>query len=265
MTRPISASGLSMFRNCPMSFYYKYIAGFKPLGVQDTEQLQMGKIFHSILEGEPIDYGLDRKTQLSIEASADYIRNRYVIQSIGSTIAEVSDNTITEYQLENDGFTGFIDLVVQDDDGDTLIDYKYVASLDYAEGYKIGDQTKLYPYLYTNQTGRPVKQMVFLCVVKPTIRLRREETEEEYFERIQEWYGDFTCRVKEVVINREELDELAQELADDLLYIRHMIDNAMFYRNNGSCNKYGQNCQFYPICYKEKDWNMLYIKREDDE
>ena len=76
--RELSASGLSMFRNCPKSFEYKYIQGIKRVDQAETEQLTVGKVFHSILEGDPLEAELEPKLQMSIEASADFVKNRYV-------------------------------------------------------------------------------------------------------------------------------------------------------------------------------------------
>ena len=137
--RELSASGLSMFRNCPKSFEYKYIQGIKRVDQIETEQLTIGKVFHSILEGEPLEAELEPKLQMSIEASADFVKNNYVIEALGSTLAEVDGDTTKEFELKQDGFIGFIDLVIRQPDGDILVDYKYVASLDYANNYRISD------------------------------------------------------------------------------------------------------------------------------
>ena len=263
--RNISASGLSMFRGCPKSFYYKYVEGLRRIDQTDTEQLQIGKIFHALLEGEKPEIELDFKTTLSIEASADFVKNGYRIQALeGKTLAEFDKNTKKEFELTEDGFIGFIDLVIEREDGDILVDYKYVASLDYANSYRLSDQTKLYPYLYQKQTGRKAAKFIYLCVVKPTIRLKKDEQPDQYFDRVVEWYGnEFTAKIGEVVIERDKLDDLEQELAQDLHFIRHMIDNEMYYRNTGNCIKYNTKCLYYPICYEEENWEIYYEVKED--
>ena len=263
--RELSASGLSMFRNCPKSFEYKYIQGIKRVDQIETEQLTIGKVFHSILEGEPLEAELEPKLQMSIEASADFVKNKYVIEALGSTLAEVDGDTTKEFELKQDGFIGFIDLVIRQPDGDILVDYKYVASLDYADAYRISDQTKLYPYLYQKQTGRKVQKFIYLCVVKPTIRLKREETQEQYFERVKEWYTEWNSKIAEVCIDRAELDDLEAELKQDLHFIKHMRDNEMFYRNNGACNKYNTKCPYYPICYNEENWEIYFTREVKDD
>ena len=261
--RKLSASGLSMFRSCPMSFYYKYIRGIVRVEDTDTPSLRIGKMFHSILEGEPLDYIFDDKLLMSIEASADFVLNEYKVKELGNrTIGELAKNSIKEYELSIDNFIGYIDLVIQEDDGDTLIDYKYVASLDYVDSYQLSDQTKLYPYLYTKQTGRKVKQFTYICVVKPTIRQKKDESREAYFERIVEWYGNKEDSIATVFIGKDKLDKLELEIKQDLHFFKHMIDNDIFYRDTGSCTKYNSKCAYYPICYDEPDCEIYYKERD---
>ena len=242
-----------------MSFFYKYIKGLKRIDDTDTDQLKIGKIFHSILEGEPIDYGLPAKLQLSIEASADYVMNEFRFKSINNkTITELNKASKTEFELDVDGFTGFIDLVIEQEDGDILVDYKYVADLTYAQSYKLSDQTKLYPYLYELQTGRKVKQFTYLCVTKPTIRQKQTESEEAYINRVKEWYGDFDTKIAEIVIEKELLEEMTEEIKQDLHFFKHMIENEIFYKDTGSCMKYNKQCPYYPICYNEPNAETNY-------
>lgn len=260
--RKISASGLSLFRSCPKAYEYKYVKRYVRIDQQETEQLTIGKAFHSILEGEPIMPDLDEKTWLSIEASADYVKNSYKIKALkNKTLAQVDKNTMKEYELDDAGYIGYIDLVILDDkNGDTLVDYKYVSSLDYADAYRISDQTKLYPWLYTRQTGRKVNKFIYLCVVKPTIRQRKEETKQDYFERMREWYGNYDNKIGEIVIEKDELQELNLERNKDLEIFNYLRENELFWRNNGSCNKYNTQCAYYPICYKEEDWEIHFME-----
>ena len=261
--RKLSASAITTFRSCPYSFYYRYIQNLKRIDIEENENFKLGKAFHSILENANTiskDYDIDKKTFLSIVASADYIYENYKLEAVGElTLKQIFESVkvLKEYTINIDGYIGFIDLVIPLKTGDILIDYKYVGSFEYADSYAISDQSKIYPTLYTKQTGRTVAKIVYLCVNKPTIRLKKTETDTAYLERVKEWYtaGD---KVKEIIIEGEQLEELKKEFEVDMHYIKHMIENDIYYKNPSNCLKYGSQCDFFPICSNEENYEVLY-------
>lgn len=263
----LSASAVSMFRACPYSFYYKYIEKYKLLEQTENENLSLGLAFHHILENDNTiqkDFSdIDEKTFLSIRASAEYIYNNYLLESVeNKTLCDLFTNNrdiVKEFKIDQSDFIGYIDLVIPTPNGDILIDYKYVSSFDYADSYKISDQSKIYPALYTKQTGRPVVKMIYLCVAKPTIRLKKTETKEQYLNRVKEWYLEGN-KVKEVLLCGDDLKELRDEFDIDLSIIQQLIENEMYYKNPSNCNKYGKKCDYYPLCYQEPDYECLYKK-----
>lgn len=221
----------------------------------------MGSAFHYLLENKMEktldDVPLHEKEKIMIEASADYYFK---------THHHEYENSVTELELETElmgnKYRGFIDLIALDDEqGDLLIDYKFVSSLQYADNYAYGDQALLYPVLYELQTGRKVRGMKFVCVVKPTIRQRKNEELHEYFTRVKEWYNEKE-RVREVHVPITE--ERENEIIQDLTFIQHMIDNEIFFKNTGSCLSFGSQCPFMPLCRGEQGARELYKIRGDE-
>jgi hypothetical protein len=83
---------------------------------------------------------------------------------------------------------------------------------------------------------------------KPTIRIKKDETEEEFFNRMVAWYDDDTehkIRVFTVERTPEEVEQFEKEFTEicDTISTTKNI-----YRNTCNCNVWGRRCEYSSIC-----------------
>lgn len=270
----LSASSLSTFKSCPHKYNLKYVQKIKPLLVEDSEALRLGSAFHRALEtgdlsSEEYAY-FDDKTIKMIVASSNFVKNHYTFKTEdslnGLKICDLNDdNLLKEYHLNTKlgqfiNLNGFIDLVLLDDvKGDIIIDYKFTSSSAFADSYKTSDQSVIYKTAYEQQTGRKVLNVYFLVVLKPTIRLKKSETPDEYFQRVQEWYTDDKILLQKV----EKFEELQSDLEKDLTSTLHCVNNNLYFKNKSACHNYGRKCEYWALCHHEDNAELDYRKENN--
>jgi RecB family exonuclease len=142
----LSASGIKKFRNCPKSFWYKYLSDIEPPDEGEVEHFQVGNAVHDSLEevlqqenasslneqaflsklreeerGMDYNYEDSEQVQTCLEFASKFVSG-YV-----DSVISVED----KYEMEIDGveFVGFADLVADITDGgeelsDVIIDWK---------------------------------------------------------------------------------------------------------------------------------------------
>lgn len=104
------------------------------------------------------------------------------------------------------------------------------------------------------------KRKIFYTVVKkPTIRLCKNETEEDFFNRMCKWYDEDTdSKIKVLEITRT--DEEVESFRDELIKMADEMENCTnFYKVPSHCKMWGTMCEFAPIC-KHYDPNQDYIE-----
>ena len=94
---------------------------------------------------------------------------------------------------------------------------------------------------------------------KPTIRQKKNETDDEFFERMVEWYDEDTeSKIRLLEIERTdneveqfkaELDAMRYEMKNAEISDKHRTVKASpFYRNTCHCNMWGRRCEYSSIC-----------------
>ena len=118
--------------------------------------------------------------------------------------------------------------------------------------------------LYMLVTGK--ERAIYTVIQKPTIRLKKDETEEEYLERVSQWYDTEPERkilTLSVVRTKSELEEKRQEL---IYLAKEMRRRKLYYRNPTACAI--TSCPYASICLSyEPDIQLtgFYKKEKENE
>lgn len=230
----LSISRIKLFKACRRAYELKYIEGLEP--VSNADSLEIGKTYHSKLE-ELYKNGDFDASDLSKESAMATAYKKYIYPKFKVLYVEGWEScSLGEHELIGrvDGLT---------DDG-RLVEHK-TTSLDPAE-YEFNLQWDEQILAYMAMTG--TREVCYTVCRKPTIRQKRGESDEEFFNRMVEWYDEDTDRkiaLFELSRTDEEIDGFMEQLektAED------MEDPRCLYRNTLYCRAWGRQCDYAPVC-----------------
>lgn len=254
----LTASKLRSFKSCPKKYFFEYVECLKRTDV--PEALSIGSSYHANLEklfsGQTLEPPTDLPGAMA-EAFDKYIPWR------DWNIRDVEK----EYRVKlapGIYLAGKIDAICENG---IPIEHKSSGSKPdekYRERLFLDDQVSCYLTALSLIRKTPVTHIVYTVCQKPSsLRLRKGETEEEFFERQRRWYDEnpeekvtaFT-----VVRAAEELEEFRQEL----IYMGRSLQQGrkVWYRNPMAC-AIGSRCGFADICQDyDPDCLVGYVKKE---
>ena len=231
-----SISEVKAFKSCRRLWELKYCEGLVPLKKPDA--LETGAGYHDIVEalekGEPFECGFTK------EAAMATAFEKYILPKIKVTAAE----EWVEKAIGKHILFGRLDGLA--DDG-CIIEHK-TTSMDIAEGGEyeynlLWDEQVL---AYMSMTG--ARKIHYTVCKKPTIRLKKDETEEAFFDRMVEWYDTDTeqkIRMFDVIRTDEEVaafERMFEQVCDEIEHCRTA------YRNTANCNCWGRRCEYSGVC-----------------
>lgn len=246
-----SYSRLQTYKSCRRLYELKYVFNVK--STEPIEALERGTSYHDkvelLLQGKDFVHD-DSKTSAMAEAFKKYIL---------PNLNPVAQEEWFEYRtILGDKFVGRIDALNADG---AIIEHK-TTSVEINEEYwytrDLDEQLMSYMYAYKTR-----KAYYTVCRV-PTIRQKKDETDEEFEKRCLEWYDDDTeskIAMREIYHTDEEIESFIKEQA---LTIREMDDCKLFYKNQSYCTKWGRMCEYAPIC-QHYDPNQVYVGFEKAE
>ena len=231
----ISISKLKLFKACRRAYFFKYVEGLEP--VQTFEALETGKTYHKMIEmfynNEEVDLDYSKESAM-FAAYLKYISPKFKVAQAEQYF---------EYFLDTgDVLNGIIDGI--SDDGH-IVEHK-TTSQEITEQYEynlLWDEQLL---AYMLATGK--RKAYYTICRKPTIRQKQTETEEEFFNRMVEWYDvDTDKKIKLLYIDRtdaevEQFKRDLQDMCDEIQSTQNL------YRNCGWCNVWGRRCEYSSIC-----------------
>lgn len=255
----ISVSSLKLFEACRMAYRFKYIEGLEP--VQKADALQIGTNYHELLEylyknGTLEGAGQENSKELAMAvAYQKYIYPKFHVK-------QAEEWFEYSYAL-NDMLVGRVDGVADDEH---LVEHK-TTGVDDLEKYEYDLQWDEQILAY--MLGYGVRRMWYTVIRKPTIRQRKNETEEEFFNRMVEWYDEET-ESKIRLIEITKTDEEVERFRKHLLALTGMMSEAVhdqdrcIYRNTSHCNCWGRRCEYSSIClnYDPNQKYVEFIKKE---
>lgn len=245
-----SISRVKLFKACRRAYYLKYVEGLEP--VEKAEALQTGSNYHELIEGlyhtgclPPAT--LDWSKELAMAtAYQKYIYPKFNVDAV----EEWLEKPIGKHIL-----VGRVDGIA--DDG-CIVEHK-TTSADISEGgeyeYNLLWDEQLLAYFYLTGTTKAY----YTVIRKPTIRQKKDESDEEFFNRMVAWYDEDTdskIRCFEVERTQEEVEQFAKNfeaVCDEMEHAENL------YRNTCHCNAWGRRCEYSSVCLNY-DPNVEYIE-----
>lgn len=253
----VSASKIKTFKACRRAYQLKYIYDVVP--VESSEALTVGKDYHSKIEAlykgdHETEYDFS-KTEAMFQAYRKYIYP-YVEIAPDKVEVDISDSiTIGEQGVSVD-IVGRLDGIAVNG---ALVEHKTV-SAEITEQYEYDLAWDEQLLMYMLLTG--ARKCYYTVCRKPTIRQKKNETEEEFFERMVAWYDEDTdSKIRLLKVERTdedirifkmELDDILSEMSFCEEFTKH------YYKNSLHCFRFGRRCEYAEIC-QHYDPNMDYI------
>lgn len=248
-----SISQIKCFKTCRRAYFFKYIEKLEPITKPDA--LQVGSSYHELVEAINDNGALDDSVPYSKERAMATAYAKHIYPKI----AVKSSEDWFEYPL-TDKYTliGRVDGISTDG---KLIEHK-TTSGDITEQYEynlLWDEQLL---AYMLATG--AREMYYTVCKKPTIRQKKDESDEAFYFRMLAWYEDDTdSKIRLLTVTRT--DEEVEAFRQDLIKMCEEIDTATnLYRNTGWCNVWGRRCEYSNICLNY-DSSQDYIEFERKE
>lgn len=249
----LSITKIKAFKACRRMYDLKYIEGLEP--VQKPEALETGSNYHKLIDelnkgGELPDDDFSKENAMA-HAYFKYIYPKFHVTE--------SEKWLEYDLLDGDKLVGIIDGLA--DDGH-IVEHKTVGS-DITEQYEYNLLWDEQILAYMLMTGK--RKVWYTVCRKPTIRIKKDETEEEFYQRMITWYDEDTdSKIRLLEIERTD-EEVAQFESDLYDILREMHGTGNYYRNTCHCNMYGRRCEYSSIClnYDPTQEYIDFVRKED--
>lgn len=230
----VSISKIKLFKACRKAFYFKYVEDLIPN--ETAEPLQTGIDYHARIEalykGEEVEEDFSKASAMA-KAYEKHI------------LPKLKKVTKPEKWYEksfgrNNVLIGRVDGVSDD----YIVEHKTVGTD--LEEYEYGLQWDEQLLAYMWMTG--LRHAKYTLCRKPTIRQKKDETDEQFYQRMIEWYdSDTDNKIRIVDIYRTD-EEIAQFEYDLRAITNEMDFTNRYYRNTNHCFRWGRRCEYASIC-----------------
>lgn len=234
-----TTSQIRTFKACRRLYELQYIELLRPR--IESEALVTGSNYHRIVEG----------ILKGIEVDATGIPLIMADQFKTFILPKLPEIGKVEYEFKvrigrAKFLVGKIDAICKDGTPvehkttSEAIDEKYINRLAW------DDQVTNYLLALSLERKEIINKVIYTVIKKPTIRLKQNESIEQYFERCKDWYLDDTehkVATFPVIRSKDELVEKQAELVDMFKEIKKC---KRFYRNPSHCSIMG--CSYASVC-----------------
>lgn len=235
-----SISRIKAFKACRKKWFFRYHENLVPISTSDA--LETGKAYHARLEalenGEPLE------NDFSKDAAMATAYEKYIFPKFKVVAAEAElEKRIGEHVLHGfvDGLSVF----------GYIVEHK-TTSADISEGGEyeynlLWDEQVL---AYMSLTG--MRKVYYTVCRKPTIRQKKDETDEQFYQRMVEWYDtDTESKIRVFTVERtdaevEQFERDFESICAEMQEAEH--EAGKIYRNTCHCCAYGRRCEYSSIC-----------------
>lgn len=254
-----SISQIKQFKACRRAWQLKYQEHLIP--VTPAEALEVGKSYHQYIEALENGVTLAGNPEYVGDYSKAYAMARAYENYIFPKFHVVAAEKELEKQIGDHILHGFVDGL--SDDG-FIVEHK-TTSQDIAPGGEyeynlLWDEQVL---AYMSLSG--LRKVHYTVCKKPTIRLKKDETDEEFFYRMLEWY-DTDTENKIRVFTVERTDAEVAQFEKDFEEICAQMQERVIYRNTCHCNSWGRKCEYASVClhYDPEQEYVEFIKEKPE-
>jgi len=265
-----SHSRINTFKRCPKLYEYQYIQHLQSL--EDSAPLNIGKALHYGIEHSSSekaleymnqqDYFLTEKGETEIVLVLGMV-DAYLLKfgTAEKIQHEVEFNLKLFENSEENDFHGFIDGVIEEDDGYYLLEIKTASQVDngYIKKLEFNDQISRYWYALEQTLDKPLLGVKYRIIKKPAIRQKIGESVSEFrqrlIERLQQDDSMFEFILKRTP---EQIIDCIEDTKQDITTIKQ---SRRFPKSLGACSQYG-TCPFIELCCGTEDAIYLFKKKE---
>ncbi len=234
-----TTSQIRAFKSCRRLYELQYIELLRPR--IEPEPLTTGASYHRIVEG----------ILKGTEIDAIGIPLIMADQFKAFILPKLPEIGSVEYQFKvrigrAKFLLGKIDAICKDGTPvehkttSETIDEKYINRLAW------DDQVTNYLLALSLERKKIINKVIYTVIKKPSIRLKQNETTEDYFNRCKEWYLDDTDhKVATFPVTRSK-DELVEKQAELVDMFKEIKKCKRFYRNPSHCSIMG--CSYASVC-----------------
>lgn len=257
-------SSISAFRQCPRKARLRYIDGLVPR--ERDKAMYFGSLIHAALEGFYMLSPDEDRTAAAIEridsSDADEAVRRHARCMMYGYGQAYRDENVLPCMVETTflhdwpmgSLAGKPDMVAEVDGAVALVEHKTASSMtgSYLEKLWMDSQILLYTAALRAK-AIPVESIIYNVLLKSAIRLKKNETPEEFGQRLYAAYQDRKMFHREVITPTDSAVERAlTDAADTIELWQHCQERNNFPRNTGSCyGNYGSPCAYLFICRGE--------------
>ena len=243
-----SISRIDCFKACRRMYFFKYVEGLMP--VKTPEALETGRDYHSRVE--KLSLGLEPEKDFSKEAAMAEAYRKFILPKLSVKKTE----QVYAKEIGRHTLIGVVDGI---DYNGIVVEHKSTSADIESGEYEYNLQWDDQVLAYMSLTGS--RQIHYTVCKKPTIRQSKNETLEEFYQRMVSWYDESKIQLLEVYRTDEEVEQFER----DFVAICDEMEKAEYlYRNNKHCNAWGRRCEYSGICLNydpEQDY-VDFIKRE---
>ena len=239
----LTQSQAKCYLSCRRKYFLEYEECLKPR--QEAEALEIGKSYHACISSN--EGSSDPKINAMYQAYKKYI-----------------DCDILEHEKEFSLHLGYgvyyhgkVDGMCEDG---SIVEHKTAGIIDDKYFFRLQADIQISLYMLANNTNK----CLYTVVQKPTIRLKQNEEEEAFADRLIHWYDDAVLNEKKVfrkteIRTKSHLEEAKKEF---LQIGREIRSNKIYPRNIMHCSIVG--CPYQPLCldYDPVLADDLYYKKD---
>jgi len=246
-----SISRIKLFKACRRAYELKYRYGLEP--VSKAESLMVGSSYHDKLE-QLYNTGTF-ENDFSKESAMATAYRKYIYPEFHVKAAE---EWVRMYTDEGE-VVGRVDGIAEDG---RLVEHKTTSLSPLEFEYNLQWDEQVLAYML--MTG--AREVWYTICRKPTIRQKKDESDQEFYQRMVDWYDEDTDnKIKLIVVSRT--DDEVQAFAESLKDIMHEMNcTNNFYRNTSHCRCYGRQCEYSSVClhYDPDAEYIEFTKQEGD-
>lgn len=254
--KKVSISEIKLFKACRQAWYLKYHEHIEP--VEKAENLETGVNYHSKLED--LYAGHLDTSDLSKESAMAKAYEKYIYPKF--EVVSTEDWVIKNFDGSSFGMLGRTDGI----SNGALVEHKTTSETNLEE-YEYGLQWDEQILAYMWLTG--MRKMWYTIIRKPNIRQKKNESDEEFFNRMVAWYDEDTdtkIKLTEVFRTDEEVMAFAkhaEHIVSEIMKANNGLDDEI-YRNTMYCTKWGRRCEYAGIClnYNPNEEYAGFVKDE---
>ena len=250
-----SISRIKLFKACRRAYYFKYVEGLEP--VQKPEALEIGTNYHELIErlyrtDELPEDDFSKEKAMAV-AYRKYVYPMFKVKSV----EEWAEGIVGKHIL-----IGRVDGIAEDG---SLVEHKTTSlNLDEYE-YSLQWDEQMLTYMWLTDTTH----IWYTICRKPTIRQKKDESDEEFFQRMVNWYDEDTgskIRLLRLERTQEQIKDCVRELQYTMDDIEALdSDIRKWSKNTCYCNHWGRRCEYLDVCldYDPDKEYIGFMKGED--